>query len=104
MMRQRLTGICRIGVENLNSEELAFYKCFNLSETPKFATLEMQSEGVFGIFVNGTFVEAHKGLLTNRTFYIEITPFLQKGDNEIRFVSGLHYFQSSTESSKQGRD
>ena len=103
-MRQRLTGICRIGVENLNSEELAFYKCFNLSETPKFATLEMQSEGVFGIFVNGTFVEAHKGLLTNRTFYIEITPFLQKGDNEIRFVSGLHYFQSSTESSKQGRD
>ena len=72
MMRQRLTGICRIGVENLNSEELAFYKCFNLSETPKFATLEMQSEGVFGIFVNGTFVEAHKGLLTNRTFYIEI--------------------------------
>ena len=103
MKRKRLTDICRIGVENLICDKIALYKRFILDGTPEFATIKLQSEGVFGIFVNGTFVEANKGLLTNRTLFIEITPLLQKGENEVKLISGLHYFQSSTEKGKRAR-
>ncbi|MBE6595494.1 MAG: hypothetical protein E7644_06815 [Ruminococcaceae bacterium] len=93
--QESLTNICRIGVEGRSCEFAVLKKVFSLKEISTYGTIRLTSEGICAIYVNGNFVEAHKGRLPNRMLYAEITSHLHVGENEIRLVSGAHYDQKT---------
>ena len=81
---KRLTPICRIGSTKPTGDEWASYsKKFTVDGTVEYATLELESDGVCGIYLNGEFVEGHMGRLPGRVFYAEITSKLREGENEL---------------------
>ncbi len=90
-----LTDICRIAAENRACEFVTFVKRFSVEDAVAEAMIRLTAEGVCAIYVNGHFVEAHKGRLPNRVLAAEITSHLLVGINEIRLISGAHYFQKT---------
>ncbi len=90
---KRLTPICRIGSTKPVGDEWASYsKKFVVDASVEYATLELESDGVCGIYLNGEFIEGHMGRMPGRVFFAEITSKLRKGENEIKLeVGGLHH-------------
>lgn len=90
---KRLTPICRIGSTKPTGDEWASYsKKFTVNGEVEYATIELESDGVCGIYLNGEFVEGHMGRLPGRVFYAEITSKLCEGENEIKLeIGGLHH-------------
>lgn len=89
-----ITPIGWIGVVKRSGDEWSSYtKKFTLSAKPDFATVRLNSQGVCGIYVNGTLAEGSCGRYMNRITYVEITSLLQNGDNEIILKLGSHFFQ-----------
>jgi len=82
------------GVKRRGDEWSSYTKKFTLSEQTDFATIRLNSQGVCGIYVNGTLAEGSCGRYMNRITYVEITSLLHEGDNEITLKLGSHFFQS----------
>lgn len=93
MDKKRHTDICRIGTKATLCKNFSFIKKFNLKNAADYALLRVQAGGVCGIFVNGTFIEAHLGKLPNRVVCLEITSRLKKGENELCFLMDGNYFE-----------
>lgn len=89
-----ITPIGWIGVVKRSGDEWSSYtKKITLSAKPDFASIRLNSQGVCGIYVNGTLAEASCGRYMNRITYVEITSLLQEGENEIILKLGSHFFQ-----------
>ena len=91
-----LTDICRIGWFKPGGDEwMCFTKRFIVPAEPAYSELKLTSDGVCAVWINGEFVEGHIGRMPNRVLRVELTRFLQKGENDIRLLCGSHYFQKS---------
>lgn len=94
MKTSDLTSIGWIGLIKYSGDEWSSHtKRFVLEKVPEFATIRVDSQGVCGIFINGTFVETSCGRYCNRITYVEITSLLQEGENEIMLRMGSHFLQ-----------
>ena len=93
--KELLTNICRLGVEGRSCELATLTKVFSLNEAATRGVIRLTAEGICAVYVNGCVVEAHKGRLPNRVLCAEITSRLRVGENEIRLVSGAHYYQKT---------
>ena len=81
---ENLTSIKRIGtIKHSGSEWSEISKTFNLDVIPNEAIIRIDSVGVCGIFVNGTFLEATTGRYANRVCAFEFSSLLKKGENII---------------------
>ena len=96
------TPINWIGNTKRNGDEWFYFtKKFTLNEKPDLATIKVDSQGICGIHVNGTFTEASCGRYFHRITYLDITSLLQEGENEITFKCGGHFFQPTCEGTKE---
>ena len=88
-----LTSIKRIGtIKHSGSEWSVISKKFVLENAPEKAIIRIDSVGVCGIFINGSFFEATNGRYVNRICAFEITSLLKKGENLIEFKTGNHFY------------
>lgn len=99
----RLTDIFRIGVPNQKNEHGVLGKSFFLDFKPESAVLRLTAEGPCAIYINGDFVQGHKGRLPNRVLCIEVSSRLKKGENEISVLSVAHYLQKTEKSMYEQR-
>ena len=94
---KQLTPICRIGRPKNTGDEWATYsKIFTVNGKVEHATLQVEADGVCGIYLNGEFVEAHLGRLPNRTVFVEITSKIRQGENEIKLMLGAGIYQAAS--------
>ena len=67
---KRLTPICRIGSTKPVGDEWASYsKKIVVDGAVEYATLELESDGVCGMYLNGEFIEGHMGRMPGRVFF-----------------------------------
>ncbi len=93
-MNTHLTNINYISVVKRRGDAWSLlYKDIDLKEAPSRAILRLQSNEVCGIFVNGEFVEAATGRLSERVVCVEITSRLKAGTNRLALKVGPKYFQ-----------
>ena len=93
-MNTHLTNINYVSVVKRNGDAWSLlYKDIDLEEAPSRAILRVQSSEVCGIFVNGEFVEATTGRLSERVVCLEITSRLKAGKNRLALKVGPKYFQ-----------
>lgn len=92
---ENLTNIKRIGtVKHLGSEWSLIEKEIILDTLPQSAVIRIDSVGVCGIFINGTFLEATTGRYANRVCSFEFASLLNKGKNTISLKLGNHFYQA----------
>jgi hypothetical protein len=74
-------------------EYSSFTRTFDVQKKPDFAGIRIDSMGVCGIFINGTFLEAITGRYANRIAFFEFTSLINEGENTVKLVLGGHYYQ-----------
>ena len=97
-MNTHLTNINYISVVKRTGNAWSLlYKDIDLKEAPSKAVLRLQTGKVCGIYVNGEFVEAATGRLSERVVCVEITSLLKVGTNRVALKVGPKYFQKIAE-------
>ena len=85
--------IKKIGVVTKN-EWTDISRSFILKSIPSSAILRIEAQGVCGIYINGTFLEAITGRYPNRVCAFECTSLLKSGENVVSLRIGSHYYQT----------
>ena len=81
-VKNNLTDIQRIGlIKKSGSEWSEYTKSIVLTQKADFATIKLESTGICGIYINGTFLEASCGRYPSRITFMEFTSLLKVGEN-----------------------
>jgi len=92
---EHLTSIGRIGlIKRSGNEWIQLKKRFTVPCSPLTCQIRVESMGVCGIYLNGTFLEAITGRYPNRVLTLDCGSLLKPGENEIQLVLGDHYYQT----------
>jgi len=95
-VKNNLTDIQRIGlIKKSGSEWSEYTKSIVLTQKADFATIKLESTGICGIYINGTFLEASCGRYPSRITFMEFTSLLKVGENQIRLLLGNNYLQGT---------